>query len=235
MRKSLMTESEHFKQFCDGKANRCCILLVQPQQWEESEEGRNLLYWCVWHNGAFISVSIMRQNNVVACSMLLSFVYVFMPNVSAYFGGLSAFRSSRSSTNNCKNSGISCRNRNRAQKSFYSPITSSTSLSALPTLLADPMPNSIGNFFENKTDDMSFIQCYMLSVAVVDGNQYGKWNYQIRNINVKISSIFATDAAIALSWARCRIFYIVVFCLHWWIHRLHCTVELMKLVQWDQM
>jgi hypothetical protein len=46
-------------------------------------------------------------------------------------------------------------------------------LSALPRLLADPMPNSIGNFFENKTDGMSFIQCYMLSVAVVDGQQYG--------------------------------------------------------------
>ena len=40
-------------------------------------------------------------------------------------------------------------------------------------LLADPMPNSIGNFFENKTDGMSFIQCYMLSVAVVGGQQYG--------------------------------------------------------------
>ena len=41
------------------------------------------------------------------------------------------------------------------------------------TLLADPLPNSIGNFFENKTDNMSFIQCYMLSMGLVDGVQYG--------------------------------------------------------------
>ena len=33
---------------------------------------------------------------------------------------------------------------------------------APPTMLPDPMPNSIGNFFENKTDQMAFIQCYMM-------------------------------------------------------------------------
>ncbi len=32
------------------------------------------------------------------------------------------------------------------------------SVSPPPSLMPDPMPNSIGNFFENKTDDMSFIQ-----------------------------------------------------------------------------
>ena len=42
-----------------------------------------------------------------------------------------------------------------------------------PCLLKDPLPNSIGNFFENKTDEMSFIQCYMLAVGKIDGIQYG--------------------------------------------------------------
>ena len=41
------------------------------------------------------------------------------------------------------------------------------------SLLPDPMTNSIGNFFENKTDSMSFIQCYMLAVGAVEGTQYG--------------------------------------------------------------
>ena len=40
-------------------------------------------------------------------------------------------------------------------------------------LLPDPAPNSIGNFFENQTESVSFIQCYMLSVGIVDGAQYG--------------------------------------------------------------
>ena len=41
------------------------------------------------------------------------------------------------------------------------------------SLLPDPAPNSIGNFFVNKTESVSFIQCYMLSVGLVDGLQYG--------------------------------------------------------------
>ena len=49
----------------------------------------------------------------------------------------------------------------------------SPSSSAAASLLPDPMPNSIGNFFENQTDSMSFIQCYMLSVGTVGGTQYG--------------------------------------------------------------
>ena len=44
-------------------------------------------------------------------------------------------------------------------------------------LLPDPLPNSLGNFFENSTDSMSFIQCYMISVGAVDNGreiaQYG--------------------------------------------------------------
>ena len=44
-----------------------------------------------------------------------------------------------------------------------------------PYLLADPMNNAIGNFFEDldRDDSMSFIQCYMLAVGEIDGNQYG--------------------------------------------------------------
>ena len=42
-----------------------------------------------------------------------------------------------------------------------------------PQLLPDPLPNSIGNFFDNKTVEMSFIQCYMLSVGKIEGVQYG--------------------------------------------------------------
>ena len=44
-------------------------------------------------------------------------------------------------------------------------------------LLPDPLPNSLGNFFENSTDSMSFIQCYMISVGAIDNGkeiaQYG--------------------------------------------------------------
>ena len=32
-------------------------------------------------------------------------------------------------------------------------------------LLPDPTPNSIGNFFDNSTDSVSFIQCYMLTIG----------------------------------------------------------------------
>lgn len=34
------------------------------------------------------------------------------------------------------------------------------------SLLPDPTPNSIGNFFDNSTDNVSFIQCYMLSIGI---------------------------------------------------------------------
>lgn len=40
-------------------------------------------------------------------------------------------------------------------------------------LLPDPKPNAIGNFFENKTEITSFIQCYMLALGEVDQVQYG--------------------------------------------------------------
>ena len=33
-------------------------------------------------------------------------------------------------------------------------------------LLPDPTPNSIGNFFDNSTDNISFIQCYMLTIGI---------------------------------------------------------------------
>jgi hypothetical protein len=52
--------------------------------------------------------------------------------------------------------------------SFATPPRFQTS-----SLLPDPAPNSIGNFFENKTEAMSFIQCYMLSVGIIDNTQYG--------------------------------------------------------------
>lgn len=106
----------------------------------------------------------MRQNNTAIGGAVLGlFIYSFLPNVSAFFGGSAAYKSSRwSNSNYCKQN---------IGGNLYS--ASNMALSAAPTLLADPMPNSIGNFFENKTDGMSFIQCYMLSVAVVDGLQYG--------------------------------------------------------------
>ena len=58
---------------------------------------------------------------------------------------------------------------------FRSSLRIPTSLpsSQSSALLPDPAPNSIGNFFENKTESVSFIQCYMLSVGVVGGSQYG--------------------------------------------------------------
>ena len=40
-------------------------------------------------------------------------------------------------------------------------------------LLQNPLPNSIGNFFESIEENMSFIQCYMLSLGEIDGTQYG--------------------------------------------------------------
>lgn len=42
-----------------------------------------------------------------------------------------------------------------------------------PFLLPDPPTNSIGNFFVNRTDRISFIQCHMLAIGNVDGIQYG--------------------------------------------------------------
>ena len=41
------------------------------------------------------------------------------------------------------------------------------------SLAPDPLPNSIGNFFDNTTDAVSFIQCYMLNLANIEGDQYG--------------------------------------------------------------
>jgi hypothetical protein len=95
------------------------------------------------------------------------FIYTFLPSVSAFFGRSSCFKSIKWSNSNSGNLGC----KNIAVENQFA--VSHTALSAAPVLLADPMPNSIGNFFENKTDGMSFIQCYMLSVAVVDGLQYG--------------------------------------------------------------
>jgi len=40
-------------------------------------------------------------------------------------------------------------------------------------LLPDPTPNSIGNFFDNSTDSVSFIQCYMLTIGDIENSQYG--------------------------------------------------------------
>ena len=107
----------------------------------------------------------MRQNTTVVGAMLSILFLTFLPNVSAFFGSSAASRAHRWSTSNCESSLASSRRSIEDRRS--------SALSALPTLLADPMPNSIGNFFENKTDGMSFIQCYMLSVAVVGGQQYG--------------------------------------------------------------
>lgn len=106
----------------------------------------------------------MRQNILLGATLSI-FILTFLPNVSAFFGSSAAPKAYRLSTNHIENALASTR-RNIGDRR-------SSSLSALPTLLADPMPNSIGNFFENKTDGMSFIQCYMLSVAVVGGQQYG--------------------------------------------------------------
>ena len=111
----------------------------------------------------------MKQshNAIVSCALGL-FVYTLLPNATAFFGSPSNYKSSRWSNSVSPKSGIYKRD---ILSNDYSQ--SCSALYAAPTLLADPMPNSIGNFFENKTDGMSFIQCYMLSVAVVDGLQYG--------------------------------------------------------------
>ena len=62
---------------------------------------------------------------------------------------------------------------NRFHRGSSSSSSSRICAKSEATLLADPLPNSIGNFFENKTDNMSFIQCYMLSMGLVNGVQYG--------------------------------------------------------------
>lgn len=114
----------------------------------------------------------MKNINDGAVQVALGlFIYTFLPSVSAFFGRSSAHQSVKWSSSHSGNYG--CKN-SAVENQF---AVSHTALSAAPTLLADPMPNSIGNFFENKTDGMSFIQCYMLSVAVVDGLQYGKVLY----------------------------------------------------------
>ena len=45
--------------------------------------------------------------------------------------------------------------------------------SASGILLPDPLPNSIGNFFDNTTEGGSFVQCYMLNLANIGEDQYG--------------------------------------------------------------
>lgn len=45
--------------------------------------------------------------------------------------------------------------------------------SATGSLLPDPLPNSIGNYFDNTTEGGSFIQCYMLNLADIGEDQYG--------------------------------------------------------------
>ena len=45
----------------------------------------------------------------------------------------------------------------------YSSPNSDLSKNAL---LPDPVPNSIGNFFDNSTESVSFIQCYMLTLGM---------------------------------------------------------------------
>lgn len=64
--------------------------------------------------------------------------------------------------------------------------------SASSRLLKDPNPNSIGNFFENKTEETSFIQCYMLAMAEINDNQYGvgfpvdsTYNYYIKYLSYR--------------------------------------------------
>lgn len=105
----------------------------------------------------------MRYLSVTSAALILVICTV-LEQVSAFFNN-PAQRLSWS--HSISRNGIDSRQSSRIQHSC-------NTLSALPKLLADPMPNSIGNFFENKTDGMSFIQCYMLSVAVVDGLQYGR-------------------------------------------------------------
>ena len=114
--------------------------------------------WWPWDNKP-LSTAMSRK--ILVGSIIGIFIFTFLPNVPAFFTSNAARSASKWSSNNLE-----------------SPLASSRSsrddrLSAAPMLLADPMPNSIGNFFENKTDGMSFIQCYMLSVAVVGGQQYG--------------------------------------------------------------
>ena len=56
---------------------------------------------------------------------------------------------------------------------FSSIRAAQKGISEPPKLLTDPNPNSIGNFFENKTEETSFIQCYMLALGEIGGEQYG--------------------------------------------------------------
>lgn len=42
-----------------------------------------------------------------------------------------------------------------------------------PTLLPQPPSNSIANFVDNQSSDMSFIQCNILAMGEIDGQQYG--------------------------------------------------------------
>jgi hypothetical protein len=57
----------------------------------------------------------------------------------------------------------------RTTRSSELHMTISSGISLAP----DPLPNSIGNFFDNTTDAVSFIQCYMLNLANIEGDQYG--------------------------------------------------------------
>jgi hypothetical protein len=79
-----------------------------------------------------------------------------------------SFRKLSSKNSNNDVSGANMERDYRARRS-----TMCTALRAAPKLLPDPLPNSIGNFFENTTDGMSFIQCFMLSIGEMNDAQYG--------------------------------------------------------------
>ena len=57
----------------------------------------------------------------------------------------------------------------RTPKGYELRVSTSSEDSFAP----DPLPNSIGNFFDNTTETLSFIQCYMLNLVNIEGHQYG--------------------------------------------------------------
>ena len=66
--------------------------------------------------------------------------------------------------------------RNRHKLIQPSSLLQSASLqiqSQAPHLLPTPPIDSVGNFIDDKTDDASFIQCNLIAIGEVDGNQYG--------------------------------------------------------------
>lgn len=116
----------------------------------------------------FLSSSCLVMLNL----LFVDIAYSFLPGLSSSwsFGRVLTANTIQYSL---KNQPFPLRNNDFILSAINGGADSLSNSNSKAKLLNDPNPNSIGNFFENKTEDTSFIQCYMLALGEVQGTQYG--------------------------------------------------------------